>query len=42
MMQIIIEQAYREACRSLGEALVREQLLRAEIERLTPPVETTE
>jgi len=35
MIDVTIEQAYREACALLGESIVRERLLSAEFERLT-------
>lgn len=41
-MNVSIEDAYREACLALGEAVVRERLLSAEVQRLTPPQETDE
>lgn len=34
-MNVTLEDAYSEACRALGEAVVRERLLTAEIHRLT-------
>ena len=34
-MNVTIEDAYREACTALGEAVVRERLLSAEVQRLT-------
>lgn len=34
-MNVTMEAAYREACLALGEALVRERFLNAEIVRLT-------
>ena len=33
-MQVTIEDAYAEACRALGESVVRERLLTAEVRRL--------
>lgn len=33
-MKVSLEDAYKEACLALGEALVRERLLQKEIERL--------
>lgn len=33
-MNVPMERAYREACLALGEALVRERLLIAEVQRL--------
>ena len=39
-MEISLEEAYAEACRALGEALVRERFLtRALAEKLTPAPE---
>lgn len=35
MMQVTIEQAYQEACTALGEAVVRERLLIAQLSKLT-------
>lgn len=35
MTGLTLEQAYAEACRLLGEALVREAMMAQEIERLT-------
>lgn len=34
-MNVSLEDAYREACLALGEAVVRERLLTAELGRLT-------
>lgn len=34
-MDVSLEDAYREACTALGESIVRERLLAAEIARLT-------
>ena len=34
-MNVTLEDAYAEACRALGEAIVRERLLTAELVRLT-------
>ena len=39
MMNVNLEQAYDEACRALGEAIVRERLLSAELQRLTTDAE---
>lgn len=36
-MNVTLEDAYREACQALGEAIIRERLLTAEVQRLTPP-----
>lgn len=36
-MNVTIEAAYAEACRALGEAIVTQRLLSAEVIRLTPP-----
>lgn len=33
-MNVNLEDAYAEACRALGESIVRERLLSAEIQRL--------
>lgn len=33
-MDVSLEDAYREACLALGEAIVRERLLVAELERV--------
>lgn len=33
-MDVALEDAYREACLALGESVVRERLLNAEIQRL--------
>lgn len=35
-MNVTIEDAYREACAALGEAIVTQRLLTAELQRLTP------
>jgi hypothetical protein len=35
MKTITLEDAYAEACRALGESIVRERLLTAEIQRLS-------
>lgn len=35
-MQVTIEDAYREACAALGESIVQQRLLAAEVQRLTP------
>lgn len=35
MMNVSLEDAYREACLALGEAVVRERLLTAELGRLS-------
>jgi hypothetical protein len=40
-MEISLADAYRLACQQLGEALVREQALIAEVQRLTPPPSPT-
>lgn len=32
-MQVTLEEAYREACLALGEALVRERLMQRNLER---------
>ena len=37
MIQFSIDDAYAEACRALGEAIVAQRLLTAEVARLTPP-----
>lgn len=34
MIEVTIEQMYAEACRRLGEAIVREGVLSAEVQRL--------
>lgn len=34
-MDVSLEDAYREACLALGEGIVRERLLAAEVQRLT-------
>lgn len=34
-MNVSLEDAYREACLALGEAVVRERFLSAEVQRLT-------
>lgn len=34
-MNVTLEAAYREACLALGEAVVRERLLTAEVQRLS-------
>lgn len=34
-MNVTIEDAYAEACRALGDALVTQRLLGAEVQRLT-------
>lgn len=39
-MNVTIEDAYAEACRALGESIVRERLLSAEIQRLTSDAES--
>lgn len=36
-MQVSIEDAYAEACRALGESIVRERLLTAELARRAAP-----
>lgn len=36
-MNATLEQAYREACQALGESIVTQRLLSAEVARLTPP-----
>jgi hypothetical protein len=36
MMQISVDDAYAEACKALGEAIVAQRLLTAEVARLTP------
>lgn len=33
-MNVTLEDAYAEACRALGESIVRERLLTAELQRL--------
>jgi hypothetical protein len=33
MIEVNIEEAYREACRALGETIVRERLLMKELEK---------
>ena len=38
-MQVSLEEVYAEACRALGEAIVRERLLAVEVQRLTPQPE---
>jgi len=38
-MQVSLEEVYAEACRALGEAIVRERFLTAEVQRLTPQPE---
>jgi len=35
-MNVTIEQAFTEACCALGEAVINQRLLSAEIQRLTP------
>src|SRR5690606_19652847 len=42
MIEISIEGAYAEACRTLGEATVRERLLVAEIQRLSAAIPEAE
>lgn len=34
VMQVTMDEAYAEACRALGESVVRERLLVAEVQRL--------
>ena len=34
-MNVSLEDAYAEACRALGESVVRERLLSAELQRLS-------
>ena len=34
-MDVTLEDAYAEACRALGEAIVTQRLLSAEVQRLT-------
>jgi len=34
-VNVTLEQAYAEGCKALGEALIRERLLTAEVQRLT-------
>lgn len=41
-MNVTLEDAYAEACRALGEAIVRERLLTAELVRLTTPAPETD
>ena len=42
-MNVTIEDAYKEACTALGEALVRERLLAKALEQqATPPEPTAE
>lgn len=41
-MQVTIEDAYAEACRALGEAIVTQRLLAAEVQRLAPEQPTDE
>lgn len=36
-MEVSLEQAYREACLALGETVVRERLLIAEVNRQAQP-----
>ena len=36
-MNVSLEAAYAEACKALGEAIVTQRLLSAEVQRLTPP-----
>jgi hypothetical protein len=36
-VNVTLEDAYAEACKAFGEAIVRERLLTAEVARLTPP-----
>jgi len=36
-VNVSLEDAYREACLALGEAIVRERLVTAELGRLTTP-----
>lgn len=38
-MNVTLEDAYAEACRALGESIVTQRLLAAEVQRLTPPPE---
>jgi hypothetical protein len=35
MLNVTIEDAYREACTALGETIVRERLLTVELQRLS-------
>lgn len=39
MMNVAIEDAYNESCRALGESLVTQRLLFAEVQRLTVALE---
>lgn len=41
-MDVPLEDAYREACLALGEAMVRERLLSAEIQRLSEQASITD
>jgi len=36
-VNVSIEEAFAEACRALGESIVKERILTAEVARLTPP-----
>lgn len=42
MMNVTIEEAYREACTALGESVIRERLLTAELSRSARQAEGTE
>lgn len=35
MIEVTQEQMYAEACRALGESIVRERIMAAELQRLT-------
>ena len=36
-MNVTLPEAYAEACKALGESIVTQRLLSAEVARLTPP-----
>lgn len=38
-MNVTLEDAYAEACRALGESIVRERLVSVEVQRLSGEVE---
>ena len=41
-MDVTLEDAYAEACRALGESVVRERLLTAEVRRLMAQAEQSD
>lgn len=41
-MNVTLEDAYREACLALGEAIVRERLITAELAKQNAPTQPTD